>query len=158
MKKLIYIFLFTFFASLTIKAQELTGSPAIVTISIDSDEPIITIRGNRNYNIYRVTVNKVHCINVCEDFETEFNEHYLMSSKYLVVCLDSSHFFQPKADWFANYKYTIEVWPGFGIGDLFFYRIWAETSYLADPYSIKMCSWPALPESIKGLLFDDIKK
>ena len=154
MKKPI-ILLFVFFFALPINAQELTGCPAVVTININCNEPIITIRGLRNYNIYSITVDKVQCINVCEDFKSEFNEHYLMSCKYLIVCLDSSRFYQSKVDWSANTTYTIETDVGFGLGDLPLYNVGTETTYLADPYSIKICSWPALPQSIKGLLFDD---
>lgn len=153
MKKKVYIFFLAFFASLTIKAQELTGQPAVVTITIESKEPITIIRGKHNYNIYKVTVNKVHCINVCEDFKTEFNEQYLTSCKYLTVCLDSSKYHQSKVDWIEKKEYTIEAGVGFGIADLPFYRVVAETSYVADPYSIKICSWPALSESIEGSLF-----
>lgn len=109
MKKIVYFFFFTFFVSSTIKAQELTGLPAVVTISIESDEPITTIRGKHNFNIYRVTVNKVHCINVCEDFKTEFNEQYLTSCKYLVVCLDSSKYYQSKVDWIGLRKKNIRL-------------------------------------------------
>lgn len=153
MGKKVFIFLFVFFAALVMKAQELSGYPAVVTVIVESNEPIITIRGIRNYNIYSITVDTVLCINVCEEFEKEFSKQYLLSCKYLTVCLDSSKYTQPKVDWYPNTKYTIGISIGFGIGDLDFYKVLTGSSYLADPYSIKLCSWPKQPESIYGRLF-----
>ncbi|MCR4828534.1 MAG: hypothetical protein K5864_03625 [Bacteroidales bacterium] len=154
MNKKTTILLF-FILLLTIsRAQQYSGAPAIARIKIEGDEPILTVRGIRNYNIYRMTVDTVMMINVCKEFYEEFNEQYIMSCNYLSVCLDSSKYYHPKSDWITNKEYIIEVDVGWGIGDLSYYKMGLSTNYIPDPYSIATCSWGVCPYGLKGAFLE----
>ena len=76
---------------------------------------------------------------------------FTIRCKYLVVCLDTSRYYQTKTDWDIEEKYIIETDVGFGIGDLHFYRIGKSAQYEQDPYGIRISSWGLLPESIEGM-------
>lgn len=137
--------------SLYAHAQDFSSVPAILAVHIDNSEPLLKIRGVRNYNVYSMSVDTVLFVNVSDDFKDEFNEQYLLRCKYLVVCLDTSQYYQTKTDWDIEEKYIIETDVGFGIGDLTFYRIGKSAQYEQDPYGIRISSWGLLPESIKGM-------
>lgn len=136
--------------SLYAHAQDFSSVPAILAVHIENSEPLLKIRGVRNYNVYSMSVDTVLFVNVSDDFKDEFNEQYLLRCKYLVVCLDTSRYYQTKTDWVIEEKYIIETDVGFGIGDLPFYRIGKSAQYEQDPYGIRISSWGLLPESIKG--------
>lgn len=139
-------------------AQEYSSAPAVLAISIDNEEPILSIRGIRNYNIYSMTVDTVLFINVRDDFKGVFSEQYLLNCKLLLVCLDSLQYYQPKTDWNVKNRYIIEVGVGFGISDLEYYGIINTNVQLSpDPFNIKIGSWGLLPESIKGMFLTPLK-
>lgn len=137
--------------SLYAHAQDYSSVPAILAVHIENSEPLLKIRGVRNYNVYSMSVDTVLFVNVSDDFKDEFNEQYLLRCKYLVVCLDTSRYYQTKTDWDIEEKYIIETDVGFGIGDLEFYRIGKSAQYEQDPYGIRISSWGLLPESIEEM-------
>ncbi len=149
MKKVLFLLLF-FSLSLYISAQEYTSASAVVAVHFNHQEPILTIRGVRNYNFYSINVDSVLFVNVCDSFMNEFNERYLLNCNYMVVCLDSSLYYNSKTDWINNEQYIIKVGSGYGIGDIWYYDIGKDVLYQADPTCLKVCSWPLLPESLKG--------
>lgn len=154
------IFFFTYLAlimSLCARAQEFSSVPAIIAIHIDNSEPLIKIRGVRNYNVYSMSVDTVLFVNVSDNFKDEFNEQYLLTCKYLIVCLDTSQYYQSKIDWNIGEKYIIETDAGFGIGDLNFYRIGKSAQYKQDPYGIIVGSWGMLPESIEEMFLTPMR-
>lgn len=109
--------------SLYAHAQVFSSVPAILAVHIENSEPLLKIRGVRNYNVYSMSVDTVLFVNVSDDFKDEFNEQYLLKCKYLVVCLDTSRYYQTKTDWDIEEKYIIETDVGFGIGDLAFLEL-----------------------------------
>lgn len=150
MKKELFLFTsLSLFMSFYAHAQDFSSVPAILAVHIENSEPLLKIRGVRNYNVYSMSVDTVLFVNVSDDFKDEFNEQYLLRCKYLVVCLDTSRYYQTKTDWDIEEKYIIETDVGFGIGDLPFYRIGKSAQYEQDPYGIRISSWGLLPESIK---------
>jgi len=152
MKKELFLFTsISLFMSLYAHAQDFSSVPAILAVHIENSEPLLKIRGVRNYNVYSMSVDTVLFVNVSDDFKDEFNEQYLLRCKYLVVCLDTSRYYQTKTDWDIEEKYIIETDVGFGIGDLQFYRIGKSAQYEQDPYGIRISSWGLLPESIKEM-------
>ena len=149
MKKKFFLLLLSSL-SLNVNAQEYTSAPAVIAAHFNQPEAILTIRGVRNYNIYSINVDSVLLVNVCDSFMNDFNEQYLLNCEYLVVCLDSSHYYDSKTDWSINTQYIIKVGVGNGIGDIRYIDIGKNVLYQADSTCLKVCSWPLLPESLKG--------
>lgn len=158
MKKRFFLFTcLSLIMSLSAHTQEFSSVPAILAVHIDNSEPLLKIRGVRNYNVYSMSVDTVLFVNVSDNFKDEFNEQYLLRCKYLIVCLDTSQYYQTKTDWDIGEKYIIETDAGFGIGDLTFYRMGKSAQYEQDPYGIRIGSWGLLPESIKEMFLIPIR-
>ena len=64
--------------SLYVHAQDFSSVPAILAVHIENSEPLLKIRGVRNYNVYSMCVDTVLFVNVSDDFKDEFNEQYLL--------------------------------------------------------------------------------
>ncbi len=131
-------------------AQKYSNASAIVAIHLEKKEPILTIRGVRNYNVYGMIVDSVLLVNVSEGFRNEFNEEYLLGCKFLMVCLDTSQYYLSKTDWESDVQYIVETDVGFGLGDLFCFGIVEKDYYIPDPYGIKISARGPLIENLVG--------
>ena len=120
-----------------------TDAAAVVSISIKDSIPLgefISIDNHRSYAVYKISVDSVYFIRVCEDFAPIFNEEYLLSCIYLRVPFEKHDGTKLKNDWNTHEKHTVRVAVGRGKKDLTFYGIIPKGIYISRSL-ITICSF-----------------